>query len=131
MSDADPKLITLTLTRDSVAAGDDCTAPNRKKLRVPSGILLSELAERLRKDYLPNVVGDDTTWSVHSDHRPLMVLPRYASDVLLMEEGDKPLEESQNFYLQYWACRKPLDVREILRRGEPGRPINSLHYLSE
>lgn len=51
--------------RDSVCAGDDVSAPNRRTVKFDRPPLLSELCGgRQTQDYLPCVSGARTKWSV-------------------------------------------------------------------
>jgi hypothetical protein len=58
----DRPTISITMTRDSVCAGDDCDAPHEKHLDVPSFIDPQSLANQLASEYLPSVKGIGHTW---------------------------------------------------------------------
>jgi hypothetical protein len=79
--------ITLHLTRDSVAAGDDLDAPHRSTLLVPDDQITEALVAAIHASgYLPRIADGVATWSVVSD-RPLAVIaqqwpePRMVSDL--------------------------------------------------
>ena len=56
-----PKL-SIRLTRDSVAAGDDCDAPHQKRVSIRSFTDPIPLARESSSNYLPNVAGVGHTW---------------------------------------------------------------------
>lgn len=65
---------TITITRDSVAAGDDVDAPHMLIVETePTDTVKSVLGNILRLNYLPKISGGDATWSVASG-RPIAVL---------------------------------------------------------
>ena len=54
--------IEIQMTRDSVAAGDDCDAPHEKKVTIYSFLDPVILASHLSSGYLPIVNGVGHTW---------------------------------------------------------------------
>jgi len=54
--------VTIVLTRDSVAAGDDIDAPHEKKITIRSFTDPLSLAREASTSYLPNVAGTGHTW---------------------------------------------------------------------
>jgi hypothetical protein len=59
---ARPK-IPVVLTRDSVAAGDDCDAPHEKTIEVHSFLDPEAFASATSSGYLPSVAGVGHTWT--------------------------------------------------------------------
>ncbi len=54
--------ISVILTRDSVAAGDDIDAPHEKKIKIRSFTDPVALAREASTNYLPNVAGTGHSW---------------------------------------------------------------------
>lgn len=54
--------ISVILTRDSVAAGDDCDAPHEKEITTYSFTDPEALARETSSGYLPNVSGAGHSW---------------------------------------------------------------------
>jgi hypothetical protein len=54
--------ISIVLTRDSVAAGDDCDAPHEKTIKIHSFVDPVDLARESSSGYLPNVSGVGHSW---------------------------------------------------------------------
>lgn len=54
--------VSILLTRDSVAAGDDIDAPHEKKIKLRSYIDPVVLSREASTGYLPNVAGSGHTW---------------------------------------------------------------------
>jgi hypothetical protein len=59
---ASPK-IQVVLTRDSVCAGDDCGAPQDKKVEVYSFVDPEAFVRAISADYLPSVAGVGHSWT--------------------------------------------------------------------
>lgn len=55
--------IPVVLTRDSVAAGDDCDAPHEKKIEIHSFADPEQLAREAASGYLPSVAGSGHVWT--------------------------------------------------------------------
>lgn len=58
---ARPKIV-VTMTRDSVCAGDDCDAPHEKKIEVHSFLDPEAFANAMSSGYLPSVAGIGHSW---------------------------------------------------------------------
>lgn len=54
--------VSIVLTRDSVAAGDDIDAPHEKKIKIRSFTDPVSLAREASTNYLPNVAGTGHSW---------------------------------------------------------------------
>lgn len=54
--------VSISLTRDSVAAGDDTDAPHERKIKVRSFTDPVALAREASTNYLPNVAGTGHSW---------------------------------------------------------------------
>ena len=55
--------ILVTVTRDSVCAGDDCEAPHKKLLEEYSFLDPTAFAQAVSYSYLPSVAGLGETWT--------------------------------------------------------------------
>jgi hypothetical protein len=55
--------IHITLTRDSVCAGDDCDAPHTKSIEEYSFLDPTAFAQAISYSYLPSVAGVGHTWT--------------------------------------------------------------------
>lgn len=58
----DRPVVSVVLTRDSVAAGDDIDAPHEKTTRMPSFTDPVSLAREASANYLPGVAGTGHFW---------------------------------------------------------------------
>lgn len=64
----------IIVTRDSVAAGDDDSAPHLLTIQVKETDSIKNIIELLaHSEYLPKIYGGEATWSVAS-HQPLAVI---------------------------------------------------------
>jgi len=64
----------LVLTRDGVAAGDDCDAPHLEEIRLPDDANVEDAVSWIAASrYLPKSGGGEATWSIVSK-RPIAVL---------------------------------------------------------
>jgi len=55
-------VLTVSLTRDSVCAGDDCDAPHESSINVPSFADPVAFARAVSQGYLPSVAGFGHSW---------------------------------------------------------------------
>jgi hypothetical protein len=117
--------ITLHLTRDSVAAGDDLDAPHELALLVTDDTTTEAMVQAiLEANYLPRIADGVATWSVVSD-RPLAVIaqqwpePRMVSDLPHPPEQLRREAGGYRFHVNYHVQQDPETVLEVLRRLEP------------
>lgn len=54
--------VSVVLSRDSVAAGDDIDAPHEKKIKIRAFVDPVSLARETSTNYLPSVSGTDHCW---------------------------------------------------------------------
>lgn len=94
-------VISLTVTRSSVAAGDDINAPNSSTFTVPVGSKVNKLFEAMKRDsYLPSISGGKATWVMQVDGIAVGVVA---------QQWDKPrfiiaetvLSAEQSVYMDY------------------------------
>lgn len=114
--------LTLHLTRDSVAAGDDLDAPHEMALLVADDATTEAMvAEILAADYLPRIAGGKATWSIVSD-RTLAVIAQQWPEPRMLGSRPHPPEQLQRdgngyrFHLNYHAQQDPETVLAVLRR---------------
>ncbi len=117
--------ITLHLTRDSVAAGDDLDAPHELALLVTDDTTTEAMVQAiLEANYLPRVAGDRATWTVVSD-RPLAVIAQQWTEPRTLTALSHPPEQLRReaggyrFHVNYHVQQDPETVLEVLRRLEP------------
>ncbi|MFC7306663.1 hypothetical protein ACFQVC_20840 [Streptomyces monticola] len=118
-------MTTVVLTRDSVAAGDDATAPHEELRSYPGESTLSAvLASVLAGYYLPTVAGGRSTWVLRSGSSALAVVsqewpaPRYAASEGHRLEGDRV-----RLHFSYEGQRDPEEVwAEAGPSGGTSRP---------
>ncbi|MCX7421236.1 MAG: hypothetical protein NT013_17070 [Planctomycetia bacterium] len=119
------ELLSLSIERDSVCAGDDCDAPHRVSIQVHSESTLAQVLEVIQgMGYLAHIAGGCATWIVESD-RPLAVMaeqwktPRFliASETRIAacqtNDGSRPL------FFRYWCQVDPDRVFDCLKAGQP------------
>ena len=112
----------IKLTRDSVAAGDDCYAPHLKEFEVLDDILISSFLENiLDTNYLASISGGKAAWSLASS-KPLAIVaqqwtePKYLvwnnPTVSELSDGNGVLRLKFNYHAQL----NPDIVYEVLSR---------------
>ncbi|TGD82970.1 hypothetical protein [Hymenobacter wooponensis] len=76
--------MTISLTRDSVAAGDDANAPHTYRFIVPDHTSVAEILRLiLAQSYLATISGGKATWSVESG-RPVAVVAQQWTEAKLL-----------------------------------------------
>jgi hypothetical protein len=125
----------LTLTRQSVAMGDDVDAPHELSLKVPSGSTLrAVLGAVIGAQYLPSIRGGKATWSVLDRRAPLAVIaqewdaPRFIASPETRYDGP-----SLNLHFDYHAQQPPELIFESLRGtgGGSAAPKVATHEATE
>ncbi|MDX1594944.1 MAG: hypothetical protein R3298_11910 [Gammaproteobacteria bacterium] len=114
--------VTVHLTRDSVAAGDDADAPHELALLVPDDATTEAMvAAILDADYLPRIASGRATWSVISD-RTLAVIAQQWPEPRMVADASHPPERllkdgsGYSFHVKYHAQQDPETVLAVLRR---------------
>ncbi len=117
--------LTLHLTRDSVAAGDDIDAPHEMALLVADDATTEAMvAAILEADYLPRIAGGKATWSVVSE-RSVAVLAQQWPGPCMVRDAPYPHGELQRdgsgyrFHVRYHAQQDPETVLAVLRKITP------------
>ena len=64
----------ITLTRDSVSAGDDSDAPHERQIKVCSATDSAELIQTISYGYLPHVAGEGHSWICLLNGKPIAKL---------------------------------------------------------
>ena len=114
--------VLLRLTRDSVAAGDDCDAPHLEKVRLPVGTTVEEVVTSiLASRYLPRIDGGKATWSLVSK-RPIAVLAQQWQSPKMLSPNPYCLEslgyanDVLRIHATYHVQQDPDVVFEVLDR---------------
>ena len=92
--------------RDSVCAGDDCTAPNGETLSFKSGIMLSELMNVVAK-YVPKFSDKQhTIWGIECDGKLIAFLESSGSGAykgfLAVEDTLADVMQEKEIYCRYF-----------------------------
>ncbi len=77
--------ITVTVTRDSVSAGDDCDAPHEKKIEVHSFLDPEAFANAVAYGYLPSVAGVGHSWTCELNGQKIAELGRSGTRAIARE----------------------------------------------
>ena len=117
--------LTLHLTRDSVAAGDDMDAPHELALLLADDVTSEAMVAAIREaDYLPRIAGGKATWSVVSE-RTVAVLAQQWPGPRMVQDAPYPTERllrdgnGYSFLLKYDAQQDPETVLAVLRKIAP------------
>ena len=113
---------TITITRDSVAAGDDGNAPHYLDVEIDTDDKINDiLLAILELPYLPQIRGDKATWSVASN-QPLAIIAQEWPAPKLICYPDYPFQNTRAFYnieklhFNYHAQDDPELVFRVLYR---------------
>ena len=115
-------MLTLHLTRDSVAAGDDIDAPHELAVLVDDDVTTEAMVAAIHAaDYLPRISGGRATWSVVSVRTLAVIAQQWPEPRMVSEQPHPPgeLERDGNgyrFHLNYHAQQDPETVLAVLRR---------------
>src|ERR1700722_2605327 len=125
----------LTLTRQSVAMGDDVDAPHKLSLQVPSGSTLRAVLEAvIGAQYLPSIRGGKATWSVLDGRAPLAVIAQeWDAPRFIAAPETRYDNPSLNLHFDYHAQQPPELIFESLRGAGGGcaAPEVATHEASE
>ena len=114
--------MTLYVTRESVAAGDDIDAPHARTFALPQGATLETvLATVMSARYLPSISGGLATWSVASRIPLAVIAQQWPAPRVLFGAGDDldSLDRAPGqlrVHFNYHAQLDPEIVLEVLRR---------------
>ena len=111
--------------RDSVAAGDDVTAPHQETIKFESSASIESVLEKiLAARYLPSIQGGKATWIVVGKF-PLAVVAQQWLHPRYMIASTTPVEELIEFSakyqldFRYWAQADPNKVVDSIKQGKP------------
>jgi hypothetical protein len=114
--------LTLHLTRDSVAAGDDVDAPHEMALLVADEATTEEMIAAIQAaEYLPRIASGRATWSVFSE-RTLAVIAQQWPEPRMVSDGPHPPGQLQQdgsgyrFHVKYHAQQDPETVLAMMRK---------------
>ncbi len=114
--------LTLHLTRDSVAAGDDIDAPHELALLVADDASTEAMVEAIRTaDYLPHIAGGRATWSVVSKRTLAVIAEQWPQPRMVGTLPHPPGQLERDgtgyrFHVTYHAQQDPETVLAMLRR---------------
>lgn len=119
----------IKVSRDSVAMGDDCTAPNQQIFEIQPDTTLAQFCELLIEQYyLPSIQGGCATWVLTFQNQPLAVIaqqwekPRYITDsqALLSIYLDRiDGEVMYHFWVDYEQQKDPDKIYQLcLKKNE-------------
>jgi len=117
-----PAGMTVRVTRESVAAGDDIDAPHERTFALPAGTSLeTALATVMSARYLPSISGGLATWSVASGIPLAVIAQQWQAPRMLFGVSDNPdaLDRAPGLlrlHFNYHAQLDPEIVLEVLRR---------------
>lgn len=90
--------VTVTLTRDSVCAGDDCDAPHEKKITMHSFVDPIAFAQHASSGYLASVDGVGHSWVCLLNNTPIAEITHKGINALKRETV---LEENNKVHFRY------------------------------
>ena len=101
--------ISVTVTRDSVCAADDCNAPHEKTVRMLSFLdPIAFIRELLVSYSLPGISGGEATWTCHFNGKKIAVIAQqWASPRSLISE--MTFLEKNKMHFEYHAQERPED----------------------
>jgi hypothetical protein len=110
--------MTINLTRDSVAMGDDVDAPHAYALSVPVGCTLAQVLQYvLNRPYLASIAGGKATWVALLQQKPVAVLAQqWLRPVLLVPDFLLPSGVEVQLHFRYYTQQQPEEVVAELRR---------------
>jgi hypothetical protein len=99
--------ITITVTRDSVCAADDCDAPHEKTVSLPSFIdPIDFIRELLTRYSLPHISGGAATWTCHFNGENIAVIAQqWPSPKAMIAE--MAFLETNELHFEYHAQERP------------------------
>lgn len=107
------------MTRDPVAAGDDCDAPHEKVFTFDASPSLSDLTNAVIADsYLASIAGGKATWFLVVDRKKVAVLAqqwRKAAFRKGMEDAPAPTEA----HFEYKAQENPIRAAKTIGAAAP------------
>ncbi|MCC2547889.1 hypothetical protein LJY25_15675 [Hymenobacter sp. BT175] len=109
----------ISLTRDSVAMGDDCLAPHTRHLTVADGTGLLEILQLVHSTrYLASISGGMATW-VAILGKPVAVLAQQWAEPVLLSDAtafQQLKQDELQLHFRYYAQRDPVEVLDELRQ---------------
>ena len=115
----------ITLTRDSVAMGDDALAPHERTVELPDPATVGDAVAVVARGYLASISGGRATWVVRvgasalSSDRPAVavVAQQWTGPVLLVDPATPLGPDERLVHADYLTQRDPDVVLEELRGG--------------
>lgn len=116
---------TITIWRDSVAAGDDVFAPHELKIEIEENETIeTTLGEILTRHYLASIQGGKATWIVVGKTALAVIAQQWAKPQYLIEKTLRTkdvLDDKNEWHLdfRYWGQADPDEVIESIKQGKP------------
>lgn len=115
--------IDISVTRDSVCAGDDADAPHELTLACPRVASIAELVRFIAANSeLPSISGGEATWCL-STHRPLAITAQQWTEPRMLVMADLPASRfidvgasKVRMHWSYFAQENPDVVFRVLSR---------------
>jgi hypothetical protein len=109
--------MTIHLTRDSVAMGDDIDAPHAYALSVPIGCTLAQALQYvLNRPYLASIAGGKATWVALLQQKPMAVLAQqWPQPALLGPDYMLPSDTEVALHFRYYTQQQPEAVVAKMR----------------
>lgn len=105
----------LTVTRDSVAAGDDVTAPNERIVDLPDPATLGDLVAWLKGERAGASVVGGATWTLRLRGRVVAVLAQSLDEVVAIADPVLALDPTDTPHLEYLLGLDPALVVDMVR----------------
>ena len=97
--------VTLRLTRDSVAAGDDVDSPHGRVVEVHSFVDPVALVDHLRPGSLPSVDGREHSWTCRLNGRPIATVRGNGASTHA-EVREVAYEDPNHVHFSYTSARR-------------------------
>lgn len=118
--------IIIKVARDSVAMGDDCTAPNAREFEVEQNSKLADFCHLISKNgYFPPIQGGEATWVLTFQNQPIAVLTQQWNHLKFLIDSNMEISklidalvEQPNYHFWFdYKCQK--DPEKIYRNLKP------------
>lgn len=116
----------VTVTRDSVAAGDDATAPNERVADLPDPATLGDLVAWLEKERAGASVVGGATWTLRLRGQVAAVLAQSLEEVAVIGDPGLVLDDADAPHLEYLLGLDPGKVIAMSREHPSRTDLDAL-----
>lgn len=116
----------LTVTRDSVAMGDDATAPNERAADLPDPATLRDLVEWLERERAGASVVGGATWTLRLRGQVVAVLAQSLDEVAVIGDAGLVLDAADTPHLEYLLGLDPAKVITMCREDPSRTDLDAL-----